>query len=114
MGRGTPTEIADKALAAEQFTEPHYLRQAQRYLGLMLAAMRAAGEWPASLDRVVHYFEADRLEYLARRCEGELGERVGAYVRDQLRRRRRQAPRTRQSATGIESSKHLQIVSIVL
>ena len=30
---GTATEVADKALAGELFTEPHYLRQAQRYLG---------------------------------------------------------------------------------
>jgi hypothetical protein len=30
---GSDTEIADKALAGELVTEPHYLRQAQRYLG---------------------------------------------------------------------------------
>jgi len=30
---GSETEIADKALSGETFTEPHYLRQAQRYLG---------------------------------------------------------------------------------
>jgi hypothetical protein len=29
---GGDTEIVDKALAAEPYTEPHYLRQAQRYL----------------------------------------------------------------------------------
>ena len=33
FARGGETEIADKALAGERFTEPHYLRQAQRYLG---------------------------------------------------------------------------------
>lgn len=81
LGRGTPSEIADKALAAEQFTEPHYLRQAQRYLGLLLQVMKAAEEWPPSLARVVHYFEVDRFEYLARSCEGELGDRVAAYAR---------------------------------
>lgn len=95
LGRGTPTEIADKALAAEQYTEPHFLRQAQRYLGLMLQAMRAAGEWPASLASVVRYFEPDRLEYLARSCEGELGERVGAYVRDLPTRTRGELTGTR-------------------
>src|SRR5207245_6475799 len=40
--RGTDTEIADKALAGERFTEPHYLRQAQRYLGHVVRALRAA------------------------------------------------------------------------
>ncbi len=41
--RGGETEIADKALAGERFTEPHYLRQAQRYLGHAVRALRAAG-----------------------------------------------------------------------
>jgi hypothetical protein len=80
LGRGTPSEIADKALAAERFTEPHYLRQAQRYLGLALKTMKAAGEWPASLSRIVHYFDADRLDYLTRRCEPALAEHVATYV----------------------------------
>src|SRR5580704_2606471 len=41
--RGAETEIADKALAGERFTEPHYQRQAQRYLGHAVRALRAAG-----------------------------------------------------------------------
>ena len=40
---GTDTEIADKALSGEEFTEPHYLRQAQRYLGHAVRVMHAAG-----------------------------------------------------------------------
>jgi conjugal transfer pilus assembly protein TraD len=39
---GSETEIADKALSGEVFTEPHYLRQAQRYLGHAVRAMQAA------------------------------------------------------------------------
>lgn len=39
---GSYSEIAEKALAGEQFTEPHYLRQAQRYLAQAVATMRAA------------------------------------------------------------------------
>jgi len=48
---GTDTEIADKALSGETFTEPHYLRQAQRYLGYAIRVMRAAdvSVTPASL-----------------------------------------------------------------
>ena len=41
--RGSETEIADKALAGERFTEPHYLRQAQRYLGHAVRALRGGG-----------------------------------------------------------------------
>jgi conjugal transfer pilus assembly protein TraD len=40
---GSETEIAEKALSGEVFTEPHYLRQAQRYLGHAVRAMQAAG-----------------------------------------------------------------------
>jgi hypothetical protein len=39
---GSHTEIADKALAGERFTEPHYLRQAQRYIANAVRAMQAA------------------------------------------------------------------------
>ncbi len=42
--RGGDTEIADRLLAGERFTEPHYLRQAQRYIGHAVRALRAAGE----------------------------------------------------------------------
>jgi len=41
--RGSETEIADKVLAGERFTEPHYLRQAQRYLGHEVRVLRKAG-----------------------------------------------------------------------
>jgi hypothetical protein len=37
------SELADKALAGETYTEPHYLRQAQRYLGHATRTLRAVG-----------------------------------------------------------------------
>ena len=63
--RGTETEIADKALAGERFTEPHYLRQAQRYLGHVVRALRAAGE-EVSLTGIVHHMDPSQLECLMR------------------------------------------------
>lgn len=63
---GTATEIADKVLASERFTEPHYLRQAQRYLGHEVRVLRAAGI-EVSLGSLVRYLDHDRLELLARR-----------------------------------------------
>jgi TraM recognition site of TraD and TraG len=71
MERGTPSEIADKALAGEEFTEPHYLRQAQRYLGLELQAMRLAGEWPPTLSGLVRFLDAERLALLVERRSDE-------------------------------------------
>jgi conjugal transfer pilus assembly protein TraD len=68
---GSDTEIADKVLAGERFTEPHYLRQAQRYLGHVVRALRGAGV-EVSLSAIVQHLDPDRLEVLARRLtEGE-------------------------------------------
>jgi hypothetical protein len=63
--RGSDTEIADKLLAGERFTEPHYQRQAQRYLGHAVRALQAAGA-EVSLRAVVERLEPERLEALAR------------------------------------------------
>jgi hypothetical protein len=67
--RGGETEIADKALAGERFTEPHYLRQAQRYLGHAVRALRAA-EVEVSLSAMVEMLDPARLELLLRSLPG--------------------------------------------
>src|ERR1700733_2076207 len=43
FGRGSHSEVAYKVLAGERFTEPHYLTQAQRFLGHAVRALRASG-----------------------------------------------------------------------
>src|SRR5271156_1683844 len=63
--RGSETEIADKVLAGERFTEPHYLRQAQRYLGHAVRTLRKA-ELEVSLRALVEQLDPMRLEVLAR------------------------------------------------
>ncbi len=62
---GSETEIADKVLAGERFTEPHYLRQAQRYLGHEVRVLRRAG-LEVSLKELVRHLDPSRLEILAR------------------------------------------------
>jgi Type IV secretion-system coupling protein DNA-binding domain len=64
-GHGGASEIADKALAGERFTEPHYQRQAQRYLGYAVRALRGAGA-TVSLPALVKQLEPAQLEVLAR------------------------------------------------
>jgi len=64
--RGTNTEIADKLLAAEVFTEPHYQRLAQRYIGHVIRALRLAGV-PVSLATVVEHMQSGRLSALTRK-----------------------------------------------
>ena len=65
FARGGASEIADKALAGERFTEPHYLRQAQRYLGHVVRALRGAGT-EVSLRAIVDHLDPGRLEMLVR------------------------------------------------
>jgi conjugal transfer pilus assembly protein TraD len=60
---GGETEIADKVLAGERFTEPHYQRQAQRYLGHVVRMLRAA-DVEVSLAVIVEYLDPDRLDVL--------------------------------------------------
>ncbi|HEV2974131.1 MAG TPA: TraM recognition domain-containing protein [Solirubrobacteraceae bacterium] len=62
---GGETEIADKLLAGERFSEPHYLRQAQRYIGHVVRALRGAG-FEVSLQAVAYHLDPSRLGVLAR------------------------------------------------
>jgi hypothetical protein len=106
--RGAETEIADKALAGERFTEPHYQRQAQRYLGHAVRALRAAGR-EVSLAGLVEALDPVGLELLARdldrsretlasgshpRFGQQQGRAVHAYL-DSL------TPRQRSDLTGV-------------
>ncbi len=77
--RGTDTEIADKLLAGERFTEPHYLRQAQRYLGHVVRVLRAGGA-RVSLRSVVDHLDPMNLEVFARTLPGDLAESTHAYI----------------------------------
>jgi hypothetical protein len=77
--RGSETEIADKALAGEQFTEPHYLRQAQRYLGHVVRALRRNGA-EISLALIVEHLDPDRLERLARGLPEDDARATHAYL----------------------------------
>jgi hypothetical protein len=77
---GTDSEIADKALAAESYTEPHYLRQAQRYLGHVVRAVRAIGDTPTPA-RLVDLMDPKSLELLARRLPDEAdAQRIWDYL----------------------------------
>jgi type IV secretory pathway TraG/TraD family ATPase VirD4 len=76
---GSETEIADKLLAGERFTEPHYLRQAQRFLGHVVRALRCADR-EVSLRTVVEHLDATRLELLLRGLPEDEGRATQAYL----------------------------------
>lgn len=84
---GSETEIADKLLAGERFTEPHYLRQAQRFIGHVVRALRSAGH-EVSLRAIVEHLDATRLELLARDLPEDEARATHAYL-DSLTSRQR-------------------------
>lgn len=62
---GSESEIADKALAGERFTEPHYMRQAQRFIGREVGVLRRAG-MPIGIASLAEHLDPDRLERVLR------------------------------------------------
>lgn len=87
FGHGGPGEIADRALAGERFTEPHYQRQAQRYLGHAVRTLLAtAGE--VTLGGLVAALDPDGLALLARRLDEQSAHTVHTYL-DSLTSRQR-------------------------
>jgi type IV secretory pathway TraG/TraD family ATPase VirD4 len=79
FARGSDTEVADKVLAGERFTEPHYLRQAQRFLGHVIRALRASGV-ETSLPTISANLEPGALELLARNLPESAARVVHAYL----------------------------------
>ena len=65
LATATPTELKDKLIATERFTEPHYERAAERYLQTALQVALATGESP-QLAEVVAMMEPRRLAATAR------------------------------------------------
>jgi hypothetical protein len=77
--RGSETEIADKVLAGERFTEPHYLRQSQRYLGHVVRALRSSS-LEVSLQSIVDHLDPAMLEALVRRLTEPQAAPTHAYL----------------------------------
>lgn len=80
FGHGSASEIADRALAGERFTEPHYQRQAQRYLGYAVRTLRCAGI-TVSLGELVNQLDPASLEELAARLAGQQAEATNHYLK---------------------------------
>ena len=62
LAHGNATELKDKLIATERFTEPHYQRAAERYVQIALQVLHQANpERPATLDAVVEVMDPARL-----------------------------------------------------
>jgi hypothetical protein len=87
FGHGEASEIADKALAGERFTEPHYQRQAQRYLGYAVRALRGAGV-EVSLPALVEQLDPENLAALCLSLPEPQQEVTAAYLNSLTPRQR--------------------------
>jgi hypothetical protein len=94
LAHGGDSEIADKALAGERYTEPHYLRQAQRYLGHEVRALRAAGV-EVSVSTLVRHLDPLELEVLSRRLPGDRAATLHRYLDSLTPRQQRDLAGTR-------------------
>ncbi len=81
LGHGNATELKDKLIATERFTEPHYQRAAERYLQAALGVLHAAHpERAATLDEVVGAMDPRRLAVMLRGLPRDPAARVQDYL----------------------------------
>jgi type IV secretory pathway TraG/TraD family ATPase VirD4 len=79
LAHGNATELKDKLIATERFTEPHYERAAERYLQTALQVLLAKDRRP-QLAEVVALMEPRRLAGSVRGLGTPLADRVQDYV----------------------------------
>jgi type IV secretory pathway TraG/TraD family ATPase VirD4 len=81
LAYGNATELKDKLIATERFTEPHYQRAAERYVQTVLQVLHRAqpGTEPTLAD-VVALMDPRRLPALLRRAPRPFAERVQDYL----------------------------------
>ena len=81
LGHGNATELKDKLIATERFTEPHYQRAAERYLQAALGVLHTAHpERAATLDEVVSAMDPRRLAVMLRGLPRDQATRVQDYL----------------------------------
>ncbi len=81
LAHGNATELKDKLIATERFTEPHYQRAAERYVQTVLQVLQAAHPDRApTLEQVVRLMDPRRLTSMLRGVERPLARRVQDYV----------------------------------
>jgi hypothetical protein len=81
LQHGNATELKDKLIATERFTEPHYQRAAERYAQTVLRVLEHVhpGQ-PPTLDEVVRLMDPYRLPAVVRSLPRPLAERVQDYI----------------------------------
>jgi conjugal transfer pilus assembly protein TraD len=80
IAHGNATELKDKLIGTEHFTEPHYMKAAERYTQIVLQVVAAAHPGrPPTLHEVVELMDPARLTGILRHVDRTLRERVQDY-----------------------------------
>ena len=81
LAHGNPTELKDKLIATERFTEPHYQRAAERYVQTALRVLAQADpQHPPTLGAVVDLMDPIRLSALLRGLPRSVADRIQDYL----------------------------------
>jgi type IV secretory pathway TraG/TraD family ATPase VirD4 len=81
LAHGNATELKDKLMSTERFTEPHYMRAAERYVQTVLQVLaRARPDRQPTLAAVVELMDHRRLAIALRDVDRPLRERTQDYV----------------------------------
>jgi TraM recognition site of TraD and TraG/Type IV secretory system Conjugative DNA transfer len=107
---GTPSEQADKLIAAEEWTEPHYKRLYQRYLLNLFTAIEARDQ-VADLANTVELLKPDRLALFCRDIEDEAtAKRLTDYLEDLTTDERRDLAGLRNRLALLVESEHGELL----
>jgi conjugal transfer pilus assembly protein TraD len=81
LQHGNASQLKDKLIATERFSEPHYKKAAERYMQVAIRVLQAArpGE-PIDLDRLVAAMDPRRLGTFGRSLGPENAERLHDYL----------------------------------
>jgi conjugal transfer pilus assembly protein TraD len=80
LQHGNATELKDKVMATERFTEPHYQRAAERFVQTVLQVIQARDSGPPTLAGVVELMDPHRLRGALRGLPPSLRDRVQDYL----------------------------------
>jgi type IV secretory pathway TraG/TraD family ATPase VirD4 len=81
LAHGNPTELKDKLMCTERFSEPHYQRAAERYLQTALQVLiEAHPDQRPTLADVVAVLDSRRMSALLSEMSGPLAERTQDYL----------------------------------
>jgi conjugal transfer pilus assembly protein TraD len=81
LAHGNATELKDKLIATERFTEPHYQRAAERYVQTVLQVLGATRpDEPPTLADVVDLMDPRRLPRMLRTLDRPLRDRIQNYL----------------------------------